>query len=240
MKTIKLGIPALAIVLLFATSCCLDCFTIRGNGIDGSEMRHTGSFSKIKSSGSFRVHVTNGNDYEVIVMAETNILPYIDTYVRGGALSIGICGVHNIRNTLPMEVYITTPVLESLKESGSGEITTGFFESNYFDVAISGSGKVETAVDCHHLEASISGSGRVSVSGVADYSEFKISGSGRINAYDLFSTDCQATISGSGDIFANVEQLLEATISGSGNVFYIGNPTVIQHISGSGKVIDDN
>ena len=240
MKTIKLTLTTLAFLTLIATTGCIDGFSIRGNGIDGSETRHTSTFDKVKSSGSFNVHISNGDEFEVIVMAETNILPYIETDVYGSSLSISIRSFHNVRNTLPMEVYVTMPYLEELKVSGSGDITTGYFECNHFDAAVSGSGQIETSVDCHNFDANISGSGTIMISGVADNSEFKISGSGTIDSYDLYSTDCRAVISGSGDIYTNVDRLLEATISGSGNVFFIGDPNIIQHISGSGKVINDN
>jgi hypothetical protein len=240
MKTIKRYLLTSSVLLFLTLSGCIECFDIRGNGIIESESRHTGSFYNIKSCGEFEVHVSQGYQYDVVVDAETNLLPFIETEVHGETLEIRIEEFHLVQNTRPMKVYITTPSLKSLKESGSGIITTDFFKTTSFDVSVSGSGRIETDVECTNLNASISGSGRISLSGAANLAEFKISGSGKVSAYNMAIADCEATISGSGDLYVNVEGNLDASVSGSGNVFYIGHPKVHSHISGSGKIINDN
>ena len=157
MKTIKQFLLLAAMGLLITTTSCLDEFTIHGNGNEGTENRIISDFSKLKSSGSFDVNVTYGDEYEVIVIAETNIIPYIETYVTNGTLHLDIRGLHNIKNHLPMQVHITTPQMRSIKQSGSGEITTGYFESNELEMFISGSGSITTSVDAARINASISG-----------------------------------------------------------------------------------
>jgi hypothetical protein len=139
-----------------------------------------------------------------------------------------------------MEVYITTPYLEGIKQSGSGYITTDYFTPDHFDVSLSGSGNISTAVETDKIEASISGSGKITLSGEANDGRFSISGSGNIDAYDMTLITCNAKISGSGDMWVKVENYLNATISGSGNIFYYGDPGIETHISGSGNVIHEN
>ena len=240
MKTLKQFLFVAPVILLFVLTGCLDGIIIRGNGIPGTETRYAQNFSQVTSSGSFIVHVSNSDEYEVIVTAETNILPYIETEVIGGVLRIWVKGLHNINPTRPMEVFISTPVLEGLKLSGSGEIVTDFFESNTMEIFISGSGFIESSVECHVFESNISGSGIVYVSGKTDNSDIRISGSGKIESYDMVAKDCKANISGSGDAYVNVLRLLDANISGSGSIFYIGTPDINTNVSGSGKIINDN
>lgn len=239
MKTIKLLFFS-AVLILFASTGCVDNFIIRGNGIETSEGRITNSFEKVKSSGAFDVHITNGDEFEVVVNAEQNVIPYIETYVSGNTLNIDIRGMHNIKNSLPMEIYVTTPNLEGLKLSGSGVITTDYFYSNSFDVSISGSGYISTAIEAKKVEAKISGSGKLVLAGIADDVKFDISGSGKIDSYDLAVKNCAAKISGSGDMWVNAENNLYANISGSGNIFYYGDPNVESNISGSGNLIHEN
>lgn len=238
MKTIK-QLFILAIAFLLATSCD-DEFRIRGNGIIETEGRSALDFDYVASSGNFDVHITPGDEFEIIVSAESNLLPYIKTDFIGSTLHINVKGVRNLQNTFPMEIYLTTPTLNGASLSGSGTITTGFFEANEYHLAISGSGYIETAVDCNLIEASISGSGGLSLAGDANTGIFNISASGEIESYDLTLDDCHANISGSGNMWVNVDEFLLARISGSGNVFYIGNPEVELHVSGSGSVIHDN
>lgn len=239
MKTIKSTMFIVAAIFLLFMTSCDENYTIRGNGIEQSETRYASSFSKVSSSGAFIVHVTPGDEYEVVVNAESNLLPYIETDSYGNTLKIRIQGFHNIKNQLPMEVFVTTPYIETLKESGSGIITTGYFESEDMDITVSGSGRIETAVDCRYLEGNISGSGVIYLSGVATTTNFNISGSGKIDAFDLEANNCMVHVSGSGDVLAKVSNLLDASISGSGNVFYIGDPEIRSSISGSGKIFQE-
>lgn len=239
MKTIKL-LFFNSILLLLITSSCVDNFTIKGNGIATTEGRITPEFSKVKSAGAFDVHITKGDELEVVVNAEQNIIPYIATSVSNGVLQIETKGMHNIKNRLPMEVYITTPSLEGIKQSGSGIITTDYFYSEHVDISISGSGYIQTAIDAERVDASISGSGKLELSGLANHAEFNISGSGKIDSYNLALRDCKAKISGSGSMWVNAEQNIHATITGSGNIFYYGNPNIETHISGSGNIIHEN
>ncbi len=239
MKTIKLLFLG-TVVLLFGTTACIDDFTIHGNRIEATEGRLTANFKEVSSEGAFDVHITQGDEYQVSLTAESNILPYIETDVYGNTLRIHIRGIHNVNNHLPMEVFITTPYLEGIKQSGSGLVTTDYFEADDFDVALSGSGSIETAIDASNVKAAISGSGRLMLSGISDDATFIISGSGKIDADALSLDYCKATISGSGNMWINVERFMEATISGSGSIYYSGNPAIEKHISGSGNVFQHN
>jgi hypothetical protein len=239
MKTIKLLFLS-ALAVLYATTGCIEDFTITGNGITTSEGRITSNFNKVKSEGDFNVHITSGNEFQVVVNAESNIIPYIETNVNGGTLRIYIRGIHSVNNRRPMEVYVTMPNLKGVTQSGSGVITTGFFTTDNFSAVISGSGSIETAVETLKTDAVISGSGNLFLSGETYSADFLISGSGKIDAYHFNVSDCDARISGSGNIWVNVDRFLKASISGSGNVFYYGAPLVEKQISGSGDVIRKN
>ncbi len=238
MKTIKQ--LSFFTMLLFAATSCFDDITIRGNGIESSQGRSVSTFNKVKSAGDFEIHITKGNVTEVLINAEENIIPYIETSVSNNTLLIDIPGWHNVKHQLPMKVYITIPALEGVKQSGSGNITTGHFTTDELELFISGSGSISTAVDANFVDASISGSGWMKISGDAGLSDLSISGSGNIDSYDLLVNNCNAHISGSGNVQVNAINSIVAKISGSGNVYYVGNPTIQTNISGSGKVVPVN
>lgn len=235
MKTIKQF--TFYILLLFGATSCFEEFNIRGNGVEASQERAVTSFDKVKSSGSFDIQITKGDGFEVVLNAEENILPYIKTSVSNNTLLIEIPGLHNVKNRLPMNVYITIPDLVSVKQSGSGSITTDYFTPEKMELFISGSGSISTEVDADVLEAAISGSGWLIVNGNANQSNLSISGSGTIDSSNLNVKNCNAHISGSGNMQVNASKSLYARISGSGNIYYRGNPAVELSVSGSGKAI---
>lgn len=240
MKTIKQFIFIISAVILLGTSSCIDDMRVKGNGIQASEGRIVSEFVKVKSAGSFDVHITKGDIFEVIVSADENVIQHIDTYVSGGVLKLETNGTLNIQNKLPMEIFITTPALEGIKLSGSGNITSDYFLSEQMDVILSGSGNIRTAFDTDKADVNISGSGKIELSGFASKSNFNISGSGNIDASELSTVDCFTSTSGSGDMWITIDRHLEARISGSGNVYYYGEPTVETKISGSGNVMNRN
>lgn len=240
MKTRKTMLLAVLLAISLGFNSCVEDFAVMGNGDRETETRWTSSFSKVKSGGIFQIEIIPGDDYSVEVSAESNLLPYIVTDVDGNTLEIRTRGAHNLHNNLPMKIYITTPRLKAIGLSGSGSMKTGSFESDEFVVTLSGSGEIETGVLADNVDIRLSGSGRIKMSGECNHGDFVISGSGKIMAFGLEQQSCHSTISGSGDLFVNVEDFIDVKISGSGNLHFIGSPDIHSSISGSGKVINDN
>lgn len=236
MKTITSLLLGAMVLLLGATSC-IDDISVSGNGIQATESRTTSAFSQVKSLGSFDVFITNGEEYSVMVSADENLLQYIETYVSGETLKIDIDELHSVKAVVPMEVYITTPVLNGIVQSGSGRIIADYFETDHFDAVLSGSGRIIASFEANSGDVLLSGSGKLDISGGADHVDLVVSGSGNIDASDLAVNNCKTLTSGSGNMWISVDDYLEARISGSGNVHYYGSPTVDSHISGSGHVI---
>jgi hypothetical protein len=240
MKSINQIIALASIAILFFTTGCINELLVDGNGISATEARITPDFSKIKSEGEFDIHITQGDEFDILVEAESNLIQYIETEVNGNTLRIHTRGLRDLKNSLPMEIFITVPFIEEIKQSGSGNIITGFFEGNHFEFAISGSGSIETAIGANTVDGIVSGSGSLFVSGIANSADFVISGSGQIDAWDMELKNCEATISGSGSMWVSVEQFLKAIISGSGSVYYSGTPEIETRISGSGNIFHEN
>lgn len=240
MKIKQISTLLAGLFVMAGLSSCMDELFISGNGDVQTQNRHVTGFTAVSSSGDYHVSVMPGTEYSVQVRAESNLLPYIETELHGTTLNIGTIGIHSIRHHDPIEVFITQPQITSLNLSGSGFIRTGSFTCDNLQVGISGSGDIDAQVMAKTVKANISGSGNIILAGNADATDYRISGSGKIKTYDLIQNHCQAAISGSGDVYANVIESLHASISGSGCVYYIGYPSVQASISGSGKVTAKN
>jgi hypothetical protein len=239
--------------LLF-TGCYKAWHAIEGNFDVVTETRNISGFSKVFNEGTFDVYIIQDASGEVVIEAESNLIPLIRTRIEGSALVIDT--KDNLNNNYPMKVYVHTTELDEMRLSGSGlvhadDINTGdieidlsgsgdmFFTGTADEVKckISGSGDMDLGLTCTELNGKISGSGEMEIAGTADKGDLDISGSGSIRAYDMTFQECIARISGSGDMYLTVEDHLDVTISGSGSIYYMGNPTVDANISGSGNVI---
>ena len=257
MKTRIYLIAMFALMMIAGISCDRSVLPIRGNGDVTTEQRSVSEFDGIANEGSFDVYIIQDEEYSVSIEAESNLIGRIRTRVNGGTLEIDTRD--NLKPSQPMKLVIRTPHINGIRLSGSGLIDFGHIvtascdirlsgsgmilgniEAENISLDISGSGKSEIGLFSQYIEANISGSGKIYFIGEVNSAKFNISGSGTIKAYDLPMHECHARISGSGDMYVNVADMLDVTISGSGSVYYIGYPEIHTNISGSGRLISMN
>jgi len=233
---------AISLIAIITSSCHHDPFhaSIRGNGNINEEQRNVPNYSEIKSSGTFNVYIKHDSINDLLVEAESNLLPYISTRVNGNKLLIKTNNGHNLKNTEPMNIYIKTTDIRFVALSGSGFIAVENVNSDYIKLDLSGSGNINFSGVSDFLETDISGSGEIFLEGSVDETNMHISGSGKISSYSLEQNTCFANISGSGSMYVNVVELLDVKISGSGKVYYIGSPDINTSITGSGSVVSNN
>jgi hypothetical protein len=234
---------------------------VDGNGVIVSQTRTVSSFTRVESNGEFDVMIYPGEERSVKVEADENLMDFIITRVSGDELIIETRRGNCIRSSEDIRVTVTVPELYHIDLNGSGSIWCDTLSAPDFDVDLDGSGSIRcVSLTVPDLSAKISGSGKMNMSGVfsnvravidgsgettltgeTSIADFLINGSGRISAGDLKADTCYAKITGSGDIYTWVIDLLEVDISGSGTVYYYGdNPIINTHITGSGRVIKKN
>jgi hypothetical protein len=215
--------------------------TIKGDGNLKKESRTVADFSALSANGPFDVQIAYGTSGDLQVEADENLLPYIETKVEDGKLTIRVKEHVNIKSQSRMVVYISMTEIKSLHESGSGNISgSGAFRNDgKTDIKVSGSGDIKLDFDSFDdLDLAVSGSGNVHLKGskAGDVSA-AISGSGNIDCMNVPCDNVKAKISGSGNIKIDARQSIDASISGSGNVYYKEDvDNINSKVSGSGKV----
>lgn len=229
-------------VTIFTLSILPGCYNfnpmngIRGEGPVVERKLDISDFKGINLSNSAKVYLTQGDDIEVRVEAQENIIDNLTTDVNADIWRIG--NKRPVFNAEPVRIHIKLHKLVLAKISGSGNITgTNLFTGlDDIEFRISGSGNISLETEADDIKAAVSGSGDIGLSGTADNLDFTISGSGNIMAGELAARDALVRVSGSGNIEVNLSDRLDGSISGSGEIYYSGNPKVNSRISGSGKI----
>lgn len=216
--------------------------SVQGNGNVKKETRQVTDFSSLSSHGSIDVKIAYGNSNSIQVEADENLLQYIETTVENGKLVIKPKSNMNLKSQSKMTVYVSMTKINSLQESGSGDITgDGAFENDgKTDMTVAGSGNIKLSSGTFNdLSLFVSGSGSIDLeSGTAKDITASVSGSGNINCSNISSENVNAKISGSGNVRVMASKSIDAAISGSGNVFYKGDArNVNTKVAGSGKAI---
>lgn len=209
----------------------------RGSGNVITEERDVSGFDKIQVTGSGTAEVIQGETESLVIEAEDNVMPTIESEVRDGVLVLSQKANANINITKPIKYTVTMIDVAGFEISGSGAINSDSIDTSIIELAISGSGDINIAsLDGDSVDVNISGSGNVEIDGDVADQVVEVSGSGDYSAADLRSGTAAITIGGSGSATVWVDTTLDVTVSGSGKVNYYGDPILTQSVSGSGQV----
>jgi hypothetical protein len=239
MKTRKLSILIIAVALL--SSCKKGgVFCYKGDGNITTQDRSVSAFTEIALSDIGSVYVEQAPAYSVAVETSANLQDIIKTEVKGSTLEIKTKKGKCIKGDPVLNIYVTSPNIEGLSISGSGNIyASRYISTSEIDLSISGSGDISLdSLSTNELTASISGSGNIYAEGTdtMSYEDLSISGSGSITTLNYPALSVKTSISGSGSCKVYAIDKLETSISGSGNVVYRGTPVLTISNSGSGTV----
>lgn len=191
--------------------------TTEGSGGSATQARDVAAFHSVELAGSNNVLIRVGEKQSVVVRADENLLDNVTTEVRSGELVVANTPGSFTTKT-PMRVEVSTPTLNALTLSGSGNI-------------------VVNGIETESLKVTLAGSGTLSGSGTATRLDVTVSGSGVVQFTRLVATDVRAVVSGSGSIFITATKTLDASVPGSGAIIYLGNPQdVTRSVTGTGAI----
>ncbi|MFY1111433.1 MAG: head GIN domain-containing protein [Methanosarcinaceae archaeon] len=235
------GILILILAAVMAGSGCAAYECEPGSGNVEEENRNVEPYHSVDSQVSGDIFVKQDGGSSLVIEAEDNLLPLLETSVENGVLVIR--AKKCIRPLKPIKVYAGMEEVRSLSLSGSGDITgTTPIDSENLELAIIGSGDIEMEVNASSLKSQVSGSGDFLLEGDAATHEIEIDGSGDVDALGLRTEVTRVRIYGSGDAKVYTDREMDVEIAGSGSVYYWGEPEKFNtQVSGSGKIekIDD-
>ena len=214
---------------------------IRGNGDVVTIERSVGKYESIASAGWFDVILVSGEEGNITLKGEENLLEYIETEVKNGKLTIKTeKGVNLKPSSWRGGIEITVPIEEinGVSLAGSGDvISRTTIKTDTFQASLAGSGDVNLSVETSDFKASLSGSGDMEFDGSADNFKVSVAGSGDIDAFGLSADYVEASVAGSADLNVTANKGIKARVSGSGDITYKGNPSKIDNkTSGSGDI----
>jgi hypothetical protein len=192
-------------------------------------------FDKIRVSSSSVVRFHASQEYRAVVTVDENLDEFVEIVTKNNVLNIGTKnGSYSFTKNL-VDVYC--PVITGVSMSGSGSFeNTEKITAPSFETTVSGSGRINAAIDCENFSGKISGSGAIALTGNCKDADIVISGSGKFNGNDFNINNATVRVSGSGSVSICVSDNLSANISGSGGISYRGDPKIESKVSGSGRI----
>lgn len=232
MKTsVKIGI-AIAYILAVLTSSCVGFNekSVKLSGVTKVSTKEVSAFDKVDVSGAIDVIVNIGNKSEVVIEADSAIMPYIVTEVKDRELRIynkGIIGSFNFKNN-KIVVTITTPSILELESSGACDVTINDLKTDMFKVSLSGACDLIGSFECNVLDLEASGSSDSKLRGKVKNCNIELSGACDIKALDLEVDSLKIEGSGSSNVEITVQNSLDVELSGASELRYKGEPKYIK------------
>jgi carbon monoxide dehydrogenase subunit G len=210
---------------------------IEGSGNVIDDERRVAGFTKVIVNGPLDMQITAADTDRVVVRADDNIAPLVDTSVLGTTLVVGLKSGASYRTRTKMQIRVQAAGLQGVTMRGSGEIRIDRVDSDLFEATVQGSGDVRVdALRADTVAVSIAGNGDIRAKGTAATLGVVIDGNGDVHFADLVARTVAVSIRGSGDARVHATEELQVSISGSGDVRYRGSPKITKAISGSGSV----
>ena len=190
---------------------------IQGSGNVVTETREVSGFTAVSLNGVGHLIIDQTGSESMSITADDNILPYIETRVRGRELVIGIQDNTTFNNVTELTYHVTVQTINSLELNGAGAVEV-------------------LNLDGQDWQTTLAGGGTITVSGKVDVQTAELNGAGAYNAEALQSQEATVRQNGAGMAIVQVSERLDVSIDGLGSVEYIGNPTVREEINGLGTV----
>lgn len=225
---------------ILLTSCVSDILGVTGKGEIVTEERTVTAFDGIELLGKADVEITKGETFKVEVSDYENLTDFLVVEVSNKLLTIKRMPQHQVIYNSKAKVFITLPdPLYTITLGGTGNINVNSGFDALQAVKILGSGEIQLNENAEYKDIKITliGVGNIKAKGVTDKLTANITGKGNLYLASLNTNNAECYISGSGNIYVDVNNQLKATISGTGIVEYTGNPGVNASITGSGSVI---
>lgn len=189
-------------------------------------------FTGVEAKGVFTVQLTQGENHEVTIDADQNILPDVSVEVVGDMLVLRYMG--SARNIGRIMARVTAPYFLTLQ---GGDLVSFSSEqplrSPVLRLEGSSASRFDLQVETEDLSTNLSGASRVNLSGIATSHTATLSGTSLLDASDLATESTQVDLSGAskGSVYATT--IISGEASGA-SVLAIKGAPVSQNIELSG------
>jgi hypothetical protein len=256
-RTVPITLSVLAALVVSACSV-LAMQAVRGSGNAVEQDREVSGISAVNLATIGDLAIEVGDAESLRIEAQENILPFLETEVRNGVLTIGSANNVRLLPTRSIRYYLTVTDLDSISISSVGDIAAPDLETERLSIRISSTGDLEMGdlvantltvgisstgdvrmgeLNADTLEVNIESTGSLDIAGGAVRSqEVTISSTGEYRARDVASDEATVRLSSSGSATIWVQNTLRATLSSSGDLRYRGSPTVDATTTSSGDV----
>ena len=123
-------------------------------------------FTGIEVNVDAQIYISQGDEVEILVKGQENIIDELETRVRNDIWEIEFDDC--IEDSDVLRIYITSPSLNYIANNGSGNIKSDdILKINDLEIKNNGSGEIQLSIEADVVTTRNSGSGKLELEGVA-------------------------------------------------------------------------
>jgi len=227
MKSLRLSYLLLITSALMSIIINADAQSVRGDGNVVQESRNVSSFDRIESNGVINVYLTHGNAEFIVIEADKNIIPYVETIVSNSSLKLSTQKDVEIKKPTKLNVYVTFKNIDKLELNGVGNVESqNRLNLNDLTIINSGVGNLKLNLDCERLKLDMNAVGNSTLTGRVNNAAIDHNGVGSLKAFDLTTNVMNIQSNGIGNSEVSSNNEIYINLNGMGNVSYKGNAVV--------------
>jgi len=202
----------------------VNIYPVKGSGKVITEERNVPLYHSVTFSSIGHLIIKEGAAGKIIINADDNIMPFIQTDVQKSILIININKI--VTEAAKIEITITMENINDLNVNGSGKIDVQKkIVQDSIKMKVSGSGNITADIETKFVNAAIVGSGSIDLSGKTVKLEIDLGGSGLLNTLTLIADEANISIGGTAVCKVFINNVMNINLTG-GTVQYKGTPKI--------------
>jgi hypothetical protein len=195
-------------------------------------------FDRLEMGDAFVITVVQNPVYSITIRGDRRNLDDLNITRFGSTLKIAY--PNNAQRDHTTFITVGMPSLRGASFSGASSSTVSGFNTDAFDLVLTGASIAQISLESRRVDLNISGASRLTVTGRAEAMNAKVSGASELYAYDFSANVVEADASGASKANLFVLQTLKATASGASLIYYKGSASVTSSASGASAIASDN
>jgi hypothetical protein len=223
---LKYTMLVLFLLVALLVGCTPPGDVITGSGNVVIQEEKTSGFDKVEVSHAFKVDISQGETFSVVVRIDDNLLQYLEVVKQGSTLKIGL-KTDRITRDSTLEAEVTLPGLTRLDLRAASQATiAGFKSTDALNVDLSAASRLGGDIEAGDAQLDVSDASQVILGGSAGDVTIDASGSSTVDLADFPVADAKVDASSASKVTVNASGTLDVDASSASQVYYLGSPTL--------------
>ncbi|MGB3616659.1 MAG: DUF2807 domain-containing protein, partial [Catalinimonas sp.] len=199
-------------------------------------------FSALDIEDAFRVYVSRGDDYRVIISSDDeDLLESLNLSQNDEQLNISLDRngrwFDRLRDRDRLRVDIEMPGLDDFRLRGAVKADVVGFDTDDLTVDLSGASDARMDLRARRLQVKLDGASELRLAGHGERFEAELSGASELRAYDYRAQDVDLEASGASEAQVHALESIRVDAGGASSVRYQGQPARTDIRDGGGSSV---